>query len=99
MRMGAGLFSCVNTPVRCFLNSLIVNAFFVSFCVNRVEGIAKALFPPYLCTTNTANPQSAIRLPSGFVPRLGTVALSFSFLMNNDAVFSLVASDGLICRI
>ena len=99
MRMGAGLFSCVNSSAGDFLNSLIVNIFVVSFCVNRVEGIAKALFPPYLCTTNTANPQSAIRLPSGFVPRLGTVALSFSFLVNNDAVLSLVASDGLICRI
>ena len=99
MRMGAGLFSCVNTPALCFPNPLIVSTFIVSFCVNRAEGIAKGLFPPYLCTTNTANPQSAIRLPSGFVPRLGTVALSFSFLMNNDAVFSLVASDGLICGI
>ena len=99
MRMGAGLFSCVNTPVLCFPNPLIANAFVVSFCVNRTEGIAKGLFPPYLCTTNTANLQSAIRLPSGFVPRLSTVALSFFLNVNDDAVFSHVASDGLICGI
>ena len=46
---------CVNKRLLLFLNPLITNAFSVSICVNRAEGIAEALFASYLCTTNTAN--------------------------------------------